>query len=327
MLYLRAVTNIKTMKRVILIALSLLSFGLMQAQEKTEEALREEMAPKKAEIAKLQKEVNALQSQIDNLPGWKFGAFGTVGANFSRFNNWYSQGTPNVSSANIAATVNAFANKKAEKYFWKNALNLNLGWVKFDDRDDPNDDDSFRNATDVFNITSLYGYKLSEKLAVSTLGEYRTTILDNFNDPGYLDLGVGMTWTPTANLTVVVHPLNYNIVFSSGQTVFESSLGAKIVADYTRQIGKIAFKSNLSAFQSYKSSDYSNFTWINSFNYKLFNNIGVGFEVGLRGNKQENLENAIEEAAAMTPPGTVPTFDSIDNQLQSYYILGLTYSF
>ncbi|MCC4211491.1 DUF3078 domain-containing protein [Leeuwenhoekiella parthenopeia] len=315
------------MKRLVVFALALLSFGYAQAQEKTEEELREEMAPKKAEIAKLQKEVSALQSQIDNLPGWKFGAFGTVGANFSRFNSWYSQGTPNVSSANIAATMNAFANKKEAKYFWRNALNLNLGWVKYDDRDDPTDDDSFRNATDVFNVTSLYGYKLSEKLAVSTLGEYRTTILDNFNDPGYLDLGVGMTWTPITNLVVVVHPLNYNFVFSTGETVYESSLGAKIVADYTRQIGKIAFKSNLSAFQSYKSNDYSNFTWINSFNYKLFNQIGVGFEVGLRGNKQENLDFARDNWMENDMAGTEPTFDNLDRQLQSYYLLGLTYSF
>tara|TARA_R110002012_G_scaffold60503_3_gene158358 strand:+ start:130 stop:1077 length:948 start_codon:yes stop_codon:yes gene_type:complete len=315
------------MRKIIFMLLAVSSFGLVQAQEKTEEELKVEMAPKKAEIAKLQKEVSALQAQIDNMPGWKFGAFGTVGANFSRFSSWYSQGTPNVSSANAAITVNAFANKKEEKYFWRNALNLNLGWVKFDDRDDPEDDDSFRNATDVFNITSLYGYKLSEKLAVSTLGEYRTTILDNFNDPGYLDLGLGMTWTPVTNLTVVVHPINYNFVFSDGESIYESSLGAKIVADYTRQIGKIAFKSNLSAFQSYKSSDYSNFTWINSFSYKLFNNIGVGFEVGLRGNKQENLENAIAENEALLVPGATPTFDSIDSQLQSYYILGLTYSF
>ncbi len=297
------------------------------AQEKTEQELKEEIAPKKAEIAKLQKEVNALQSQIDNLPGWKFGAFGTIGANFSWFNSWYSQGNPNVSSATIGATVNAFANKKDEKYFWRNAMNLNLGWVKFDDRDDPDDDDSFRNATDVFNISSLYGYKLSEKLAVSGLGEYRTTILDNFNDPGYLDLGVGMTWTPITNLTVVVHPINYNFVFSDEDTIFESSLGAKLVADYTRQIGKIAFKSNLSAFQSYKSSNYSNFTWINSFNYKLFGKVGVGFEFGLRGNKQENLDYALGEYIDNGSTGTEPTFDNLDSQLQSYYLLGLTYAF
>jgi len=317
----------RTMKKLLFVFLMTCTLTAVYAQDKTEEELKEEMAPKKAEIAKLQKEVKSLQSQIDNLPGWKFGAFGTVGANFSWFNSWYSQGNPNVSSATVGATVNAFANKKADNYFWRNALNLNLGWVKFDDRDDPTDDDSFRNATDVFNITSLYGYKLSEKLAVSTLGEYRTTILDNFNDPGYLDVGVGMTWTPINNLTVVVHPLNYNFVFSSEDSVFESSLGAKIVADYTRQIGKIAFKSNLSAFQSYKSSDYSNFTWINSFNYKLFNNIGVGFEFGLRGNKQENLDYQLAEFVDNGSVGTEPNFDNLDSQLQSYYLLGLTYSF
>ena len=313
------------MKKIIVLGAAILLTINISAQ--TEEELKSQQAPKKAEIAKLQGEVDALQAQIDALPGWRYGAFGTIGANFSNFSNWYSQGTPNVSSSNIGITGNVFANKLEEKYFWRNSLNVNLGWVKFDDEDNPDDDDSYREATDVFNISSLYGYKLSETLAISTLGEYRTTLLNNFNDPGYLDLGVGATWTPIANLIVVVHPLNYNFVFSSGDSVFESSLGAKIVADYTRQIGKIAFKSNLSAFQSYKSGDLSNFTWINSFNYKLFNQIGVGFEFGLRGNKQEALNNALTNFTAGDGAGTVPTFDNVDNDLQTYYLLGLTYAF
>lgn len=313
------------MKKIIVLGAAILLTINISAQ--TEEELKSQQTPKKAEIAKLQGEVDALQAQIDALPGWRYGAFGTIGGNFSEFSNWFSQGTPNVSSANIGITGNVFANKLEEKYFWRNSLNLNLGWVKFDDKDDPSDDDSFREATDVFNISSLYGYKLSEKLAVSTLGEYRTTLLNNFNDPGYLDLGVGATWTPIANLIVVVHPLNYNFVFSDGDSVFESSLGAKIVADYTRQIGKIAFKSNLSAFQSYESGDLSNFTWINSFNYKLFNQIGVGFEFGLRGNKQEALNNALTDFTAGDMTEAVPTFDNVDNDLQTYYLLGLTYAF
>ncbi|MDE0599001.1 MAG: DUF3078 domain-containing protein [Dokdonia donghaensis] len=314
------------MKRLIVLGAAMFLAISLQAQ--TEEELKAQQSPKKAEIAKLQGEVDALQAQIDALPGWKYGAFGTIGGNFSKFSDWYSQGTPNVSSGNIGITGNVFANKMDAKYFWRNSLNVNLGWVKFDNEDDSTDDDSFREATDVFNVSSLYGYKLTEKLAVSALGEYRTTILNNFNDPGYLDLGVGATWTPITNLVVVVHPLNYNFVFSDNDAVFESSLGAKIVADYTRQIGKIAFKSNLSAFASYKSSDLSNFTWINSFNYKLFNQIGVGFEFGLRGNKQENL--AFQQGlfdAQVLPVGEAPTFDNIDSQIQSYYLLGLTYAF
>jgi len=85
-------------------------------------------------------------------------------------------------------------------------------------------------------------------------------------------------------LVLVLHGL-----FADDDTIFNSSLGAKIVADYTRQIGAIGFKTNLSAFQSYESGDLSNWTWINSFSYTLWKSIGVGFDFGLRNNKQEAL--------------------------------------
>jgi hypothetical protein len=290
----------------------------------TQEELKAEQGAKKDSISAIQGRVDAIQAQIDALPGWKKGAFGTIGGSLSQFNNWYSKGSPNSNAGNIGVTVNAFANLNQEKFFWRNALNVNLGWVKIDDKDIDTDDDSFQSSTDVFNITSLYGYKLNSKFAVSALGEYRTTIIDNFNDPGYLDLGVGATWTPIADLVVVVHPLNYNFVFSSGDDIFESSMGAKIVADYTRQLGQINFKTNLSLFQSYKSADLSNWTWINSFGYTLWKGIGVGFEFGLRGNKQEALNYAIANAAETDP---VPTFDTVENDLQTYWLLGLNYSF
>ncbi|MEQ3655280.1 MAG: DUF3078 domain-containing protein [Dokdonia sp.] len=290
----------------------------------TKEELEAEKAPKKAEIAKLKGEVDAIQAKIDALPGWRTGAFGTIGGSLSEFNKWYSQGTPNLSSGNIGVTVNGFANLKQEKFFWRNALNVNLGWVKFDDEDNPTDNSDFQEGTDVFNISSLYGRNIAKNLAASALAEYRTTLLNNFNDPGYLDLGVGATWTPIENLVVVVHPLNYNFVFADNDAIFESSLGAKILVDYTRQIGAINFKSNLSTFQSYESSDLSNWTWINSFGYTLWKNIGVGFEFGLRSNKQETLNFETMNLAEGADP---LTFDDVDNELQSYWLLGLNYSF
>lgn len=299
-------------------------FVLATSLAQTEEELKAQIAPKKDSIAAIQGRVNALQAQLDALPGWKIGAFGTIGGNFSNFDNWYAQGIPNNSSGNIGFTVNAYANLQEEKFFWRNAATVNLAWVKLDDKDDPTDDDSFRQATDVFNISSLYGRKLSEKFAISTLAEYRTTLLSNFNDPGYLDLGIGATWTPITDLVVVIHPLNYNFVFSSEDTIFESSLGAKIVADYTKKIGAVNFKSNLSLFQSYESSDLSNWTWTNSFGYTLWKMIGVGFDFGLRNNKQETLNYVINNAPTPDPNAT---FDTIDNKLQTYWTLGLSYKF
>ncbi len=258
------------------------------------------------------------------MPGWRIGAFGVIGGSISEFNNWYAQGTPNNKAGNIGITVNAYANKIEDAYFWKNALNLNLSWVRLDDKDDPNDEDGFQPTTDVFNITSLYGYNLSKSWAASVFGEYRTTLLDNFNDPGYLDIGVGFTWTPIPDLFVVIHPLNYNFVFSSGETIFDSSLGAKIVADYTKTIGDLNIKSNLSVFQSYDSSNLSNWTWNNSIGYTIWGNFGVGLEFGLRDNKQEALNFALGQ---WDGTGDEPDFDTVNNDLQSFWKFGLAYKF
>jgi hypothetical protein len=300
--------------------LFLLVFVSFSVNAQTAEELKKEQAPKKAKIAQLNGEVEALQAKIDALPGWRKGAFGTIGGSISGFNNWYSRSAPNASAGNIGITVNGFANLIEEDFFWRNSGAINVGWVKIDDKDDVTDSENFETATDVFTLSSLYGKRLNKKWAVSGLAEYRTTIIDNFNDPGYLDLGAGITWTPTNNVVVVVHPGNYNFVFSDGESVFTSSLGAKIVADYTKKYGKLSVKSNLSVFQSYKTANLSNWTWTNSFGYTLWKGIGVGFELGLRNNKQEALNNAkITDANA--------SFSSVDNKIQSYWLFGLSYAF
>ncbi len=311
-------------RKLLITALVLLSitFGFSQ----TKEELEAQKAEKQAVVDAAQAEVDDLQAQIEALPGWRVGAFGVLGGSLSNFSNWYAQGVPNNSSGNIGFTVNAYANLIQDKFFWRNSLNTNLNWTKLDDKDSDIDNDSFEPTTDVFNISSLYGRNITEKLAASALMEYRTTILNNFNDPGYLDVGIGFTWTPIENLIVVIHPLNYNFVFADNDVVFDSSLGAKIVADYTRQIGDIAFKSNLSIFQSYKSSDLSNITWTNSFTYTLWDMIGVGFDFGLRSNKQEAL-NYIQTLDIANGGNPDETFDTVDNDLQTYYTLGLSYKF
>lgn len=287
----------------------------------TEDELKATQAVKKDSIAAIQTRVDALQAQIDALPGWKLGAFGTIGGDLSNFSNWYAQGIPNNSSGNIGITVNGFANRNEQKYFWRNAVKVILKWVKLDDEDNPNDESGFRETSDVFNISTLYGRKISEKFAISGLAEYRSTIISNFNDPGYLDVGAGATWTPITDLVVVVHPLNYNFVFSSQEAIFDSSMGAKIVVDYTKKIGAINFMSNLSMFQSYKSSNLSNWTWTNSFSYTLWKVIGVGFDFGLRDNKQEALNYSIN-----TLGNAGETFDTVDNALQTYWTIGLSYT-
>lgn len=307
-----------------LLSILVVVFTISAGFSQTKEELKSEQKAKKDSISAIQARVDDLQKQIDTYPGWKFGAFGTIGASFSNFNNWYAQGSPNNSAGNISITVNPHAKLDRDNYFWYNTANINLSWVKFDDKDDPNDDDSFRESSDVFNVTSLFGYKITKSLAASTLAEYRTTIIKNFNDPGYLDLGVGITWTPIENLVVVVHPLNYNFVFADNDAIFESSLGAKVVANYNRSFGGLKFNSNLSAFMSYEDSDLSNWTWINSLSYTVWKGIGLGFELGLRDSKQEALNYALGQ---WDGTGTAPVFDNVDNAVQVYTTFGLSYNF
>ena len=301
-----------------LFSLLLVSIGFFTNAQTVEE-LRQKQAPKKAEIKKLQKEVAALQAQIDALPGWRVGAFGTIGGSLSGFNNWYSRTAPNAAAGNIGITINGFANLIQKKYFWKNSATLNLGWVKLDDKSIAGDE-GFETATDVFTISSLYGKRINKKWAASALVEYRTSIIDNFNDPGYVDFGGGFTWTPIEQLVVVIHPGNYNFVFSKGETVFESSLGAKLIANYETKIKMLSIKSNVSMYQSYETNNLSNWTWTNALGYTLFKGIGLGFELGLRQNKQEALNNAL-----MTDPNA--DFNKVDNKLQSYWLLGMSYAF
>tara|TARA_R110000822_G_scaffold6493_4_gene27495 strand:- start:273 stop:1190 length:918 start_codon:yes stop_codon:yes gene_type:complete len=289
------------------------------AQAQTADELKKEQAPKKVKIAKLQGEVNAIQAKIDAMPGWRKGAFGTIGGSFSGFNNWYARTAPTAAAGSIGITVNAFANLIEEKFFWRNSASVNLGWVKLDEKG-ISGDEGFDTATDVFTISSLYGRNISKTWAVSALAEYRTTIIDNFNNPGYLDAGIGFTWTPESNLVIVIHPANYNFIFSTGESIFSSSLGAKMVADYTTKYKGVSIKSNISVFQSYETADLSNWTWTNSFGYTLYKGIGLGLEVGLRKNKQEALNNALAT-------DSLASFDNVDNKLQSYYLLGLSYAF
>lgn len=302
------------MKRILLLMFLILGISLAEAQTKEElEALKTE---KKDSIDALQSKVDALQAEIDALPGWRLRATGTIGGSVSGFNNWYAKDKPNASVGNFGVNVFGFADLIQDKFFWKNAMNINIGWVKFDDRDDDSDSDDYEVANDIFNFSSLYGRKLSDKFAISGLMEYRSTLVNNFNNPGFLDVGVGGTWTPLSELIVVIHPANYNFVFSDGDSQYDSSFGAKIVADYTKKFGGLNVKSNLSVFLSYEGSELSNYTWTNSFSYTIWKSIGVGFDFGLRKNHQEALNFAL-----LDDPDA--TFDTVDNDLQSFWLLGL----
>ncbi len=104
-----------------------LFIGMASVNAQTKEELKSQKSEKQAAADVLQGEANALQAQIDALPGWRKGAFGTIGGSISEFSNWYGQGSPNNASGNIGFTVNGFANNLQENSFGETLLTLT--WV------------------------------------------------------------------------------------------------------------------------------------------------------------------------------------------------------
>jgi hypothetical protein len=297
----------------------------------------EELKAKKAELAakageaqatadKLNGEIGGLQKEIDILSGWAKGLAGNLGFGLNNFSNWAAAANPNSSSSNLGLNLTGFANKLTEKTLWNNKLIIQEGFQKVNTagvEDGPDLLDKENHTVDLLNFASLYGYRIHPKFAITALGEFNSSV-GNFLEPGVLDIGVGGTWTPTSNLVVVVHPLNYHVAFSGvGENPSSSgSIGAKIRADYTNTYqlaGKnVNFSSTLSTFVPYSgATDLPNpadpenieenvgpfeYTWINNISFEVWKGIGVGVGFGLRGAEFENADT------------------------QSFYNLGLSYN-
>ncbi len=284
--------------------------------------LKAMQAEKAGAAAALQAEADALQKQIDEFPGWKFSGLGILGLDFAGNSDWFAIEQPQSRQNSVGLGFSAFANLDQPKYFWRNALVINMRQIKSKENADATEVESI---TDALELNSLYGYKLNDKIAISAEGRMTTTVLQ-FLDPGKITASAGLTWTPIPNLLVLVHPLGYELNLPSGDLL--SAPGAKIGATYTREIlPGVAWNSNLSAFLAYSggtndqgvelsAGDLSNWTWINGFGFNIWKGIGVGLNVGLRQDKQlaylaDLNGNEVTE----------------ENPLQFYYNLGLSYGF
>lgn len=267
-------------------------------------------AAKQGEVDALNSELISLQDQINKLAGWRFGLAGLVGFNFNNSNGWVSNPNPNASSSALNIGITAFANQDKEKYFWNNKMLITKAWQDVNTAEVEDNVGLFDQGTvDIFNINSLAGYKLSDKFALSGMGELNTS-LGNFLSPGTMDIGLGATWLPIENMTVVIHPLNYHFAFSGLDNVdSESALGAKIRVDYAREIlvlgKKVAWSTTLSSFIPYQKTTPTlmEYTWLNTLSFEVWKGIGVGISGGIRNAEYESPD------------------------VQSYYALGLSYGF
>jgi len=343
------------MRQLQLLFIMLFCVGFAQAQDATLESLKAMQAEKQAAADALAGEAADLQKQIDEFPGWKTGGVGIIGADLSSNDSWYAINTPFAQSNGLGLNASAFANNNQDKWFWNNLLTLNL---KQTNTKLSTDSEEVKALTDALDISSLAGYKLAPKWAISAEGRYASTLLQ-FNNPGKLTVSAGATWLPIPNAVVIFHPLGYEKNFPGGSMV--SNAGCKIGATYSAAIiPGVAWSTNLSAFipygggmgtldqfpvnndfarddpraefdgdaiegmstpKEYTGGALTNWTWLNTFSTNIFKGIGLGLNVGLRKDQQ------IADRWQYNRLGTIPTGElELDNPLQFYYSLGLAYT-
>ncbi len=296
------------------------------------DTLETQLKAKKKEVGTIEGEIAGLQKKINLMSGWLMGLTGLVGLDFAGTNRWIASSNPTSSSSALNIGLTTYANREGKSYFWKNKLIINKAWKDIDVEEGEDDNLFDQGTTDLFNLSSLIGYRLSKKLALSGLTELNTSLFD-FLAPGALDIGTGATWNPISKMVVVVHPLNYHIAWSTDNEVTaDGTFGSKVRADYQDKFKvagrKISWSSTLTAFFPYNNkknavavvdrfgapvtNDNGNpvmreaglfeYTWLNTFSFQIWKGVGIGLNFGLRDARFEFEE------------------------LQSYYSIGLSYT-
>lgn len=273
---------------------------------KSEKAAIDQMLKaSKDKVVELEGKSANLQTQIEKLSGWLTGFSGKVGFSLANTDNWILSPNPTASSSSLGLGINAFANNIKEKTLFRNSLLIDKQWLDIDVAGDAKDNLFDNGTVDLLNVASLYGYRVHPKFAITGLGELNTS-LGNFFKPGTIDIGVGGTWTPNDNLVVVIHPLNYHMVFSGFDGVETTgALGAKLRAEYNNKFNvaglNLGFSSILTGFYPYTDkkvpsgpkdkqweASLSEYTWMNRVNFVVWQGIGVSAGLGFRNSEIES---------------------------------------
>ena len=215
---------------------------------------------------------NAIQGSAKK---WFYYGQNNLVFNQSSFANWISGGNNNIG---VIGKVSYNFIYKNRKHYLENIVHLGYGFIA-------NDGESSKKTDDFINIMTNYGYELGSNYYLSagfqftsqfTPGyNYTVTPDPVFNDrvsrfmaPGYLNIGVGISFNPKENFQVILRPVNGKFTFvtdpmlqvagrygltSDGQSV-RSELGAMLNVLYRLKIyNGINFDNQLNFFTNYLS--------------------------------------------------------------------------
>jgi len=169
--------------------------------------------------------LHAQDSEVDTI--WHNGGVGSLQLTNTGYSNYWQGG--GINSFSIAGRINLFANMDKEKHNWQNDLDLALGYIR-----QGNEGDFIKN-DDRIELNSKYGFKITDKLLLSTLLGLRTQFVEGFLfdpnaavltpvdtvseffSPAYVNFGIGLDYQPSKQLSIYYTPLNSKITIVTNE--------------------------------------------------------------------------------------------------------------
>ena len=209
-------------------------------------------------------------AQADTIPSnWKLKAIYGANGTQSSFVNWNAGGRNNIS---LIGYVAGSAKYEKGNIKWDNDLGAALGGMQYLDSEIGNE---LQKTDDRLELATNIGYKLKEHYYLSMLGSFRTQFIEgldeagdrtsNFMAPGYVNLSLGIDYTPNDNFSVFLSPLASKMTFvndpmlsaagsfgvTAGET-FRGEFGAYFKMKYNKELfTNIEMKSKLELFSNY----------------------------------------------------------------------------
>lgn len=177
----------------------------------------------KVVIADFTEEIPVTPYNILKMKGpmrWFYYGENNVVFNQSSFSNWNTGGNNNIG---IIAKIRYNVSYKRDKHFLDTTLKLGYGFVT-------SQNEASRKTEDYINLMTNYGYDIGKNFYLSTGFQlltqfsagynYSLTPDPEFDDrisrflaPGYLNIGLGISYNPNENFQVIFRPLNGKFTF------------------------------------------------------------------------------------------------------------------
>lgn len=202
---------INTMKKIYLY-LSVALFAI-PATAQTPEDITDDISEAAQAVMELA-EADATAAQA--ISPWKGDGNTSINLSQTSLSNWNAGGDPSIA---VNAAFNYELDYKKGKHLWTNRLELAYGINN-------TASNGTRKTNDKIYFSSNYGYLLASKLYISATATFNTQFAkgydyavsstdytSTFMAPGYLSGGIGLTYAPTAWLTLIISPATYRATF------------------------------------------------------------------------------------------------------------------